>query len=188
MTNISTSATITSDIDFFQSENSTYSTAFRNLQGGIGYKVGITGGSGAGYSQADAIYNLAGYVIPSGSVREYDFKSLPQEAVGSSYVLSMTGIKALVIRNHNTGVNEALRLRATGLGFSGLFHGQAGDVRIEPQGVYMYTNPIFGLSVPSGASFIQIHNIGSGAPSPTPTYNTGIAISIVAVGISGTGG
>ena len=187
MTNISTTATITSDIDFYQSDASTYSNAFRNVQGSIGYKVGVTGGSGAAYSQADAIYNLAGYVIASGANREYDFKSLPQESVGSSYVISMTGLKALIIRNHNTGVNEILRLRATGLGFSGLFHGQAGDARIEPQGVYMYTNPIFGLPIPSGGSWIQIHNVGSGAPTPSPNYNTGIAISIVAVGTSGLG-
>ena len=187
MSDINVSATVTSDIDFFQSETSTYSSAFRNLQGSIGYKVGITGGSGAGWSQADAVYSLAGYVIASGANREYDFKSLSQDAVGSSYVVSMTGLKALVIRNHNTGTNEVLRLRATGLGFSGLFHGQAGDARIEPQGVYMYTNPIYGLAVPSGASWIQIHNVGSGASSPSPNYNTGIAVSIVAVGTSGAG-
>ena len=187
MTDISTTATVTSDIDFFQSESSTYSTAFRNLQGSIGYKIGITGGSGGGYSQADSVYNLAGYVVASGGVREYDFRSLSQDAVGSAYVVSMTGLKALVIRNHNTGVNEVLQLKATGLGFSGLFHGQAGDARIEPQGVYMYTNPIFGLPIPSGGSWIQIHNVGSGAPTPSPNYNTGIAISIVAVGTSGLG-
>ena len=55
MSDINVSATVTSDIDFFQSETSTYSSAFRNLQGSIGYKVGITGGSGAGWSQADAV-------------------------------------------------------------------------------------------------------------------------------------
>ena len=111
MSDINVSATVTSDIDFFQSETSTYSSAFRNLQGSIGYKVGITGGSGAGWSQADAVYSLAGYVIASGANREYDFKSLSQDAVGSSYVVSMTGLKALVIRNHNTGTNEVLRLQ-----------------------------------------------------------------------------
>ena len=185
MSYITTTATVSADIDFVQQGTSTYSRAFTNLQGSIGYSVGITGGSGSADRQTDSIYNLAGYVVPSGETREYDFRSLTQEAFGATYTIALTGLKAMVIRNHNTGVGEILNLKATGLGFSGLFHGQSGNVRIEPGGVYTYTNPYFGLQVPENQSKIQITNIGSG--SGAQNYNTGIAVSIVAAGTSGTG-
>ena len=186
---ITTNCTVSADIDFVQQGTSTYSRAFTNLQGSIGYSVGITGGSGGGDRQADSIYNIAGYVIPSGETREYNFTSLAQEAFGSSYTIAYTGLKSMVIRNHNTGVGEVLHLKATGVsGFSGLFHNGSGDTRIEPGGVYLYTNPYFGIAVPSsGANTLYVTNVGSGAASPSLNYNTGIAISIIAAGTSGTG-
>lgn len=185
MTYITTTATVSSDIDFVQQGTSEYSRAFTNLQGSIGYSVGMVGGSGSGYREIDCIYNLGGYIVPSGETREYDFRSLTQEAFGAYYTIAMTGLKAMVIRNNNTGINEILHLKATGLGFSGLFHGDSGNVRIEPGGVYSYTNPYFGVAVPDNKSKLQITNVGSG--SGAQHYNTGISVSIVAVGISGTG-
>lgn len=190
MTYITTTATVKADIDFLQQASSTYSAAFTNLQGSIGYSVGMTGGSGESVLQSDCIYNLAGYVISSGGTREYDFRSLSQDAFGSDYTMAMTGLKALVIRNHNTGVNEILHLKATGLnGFSGLFHGESGNLRIEPGSVYMYTNPYFGINVSANESKLQITNVGSGGTGDGSTWtgNTGIAISIVAAGTSGIG-
>jgi hypothetical protein len=185
MTYITTTATVSSDIDFVQQGTSEYSRAFTNLQGSVGYSIGMVGGSGAGYRQIDCIYNLGGYVVPSGETREYDFRALYQEAFGSSYTISLTGLKAMIIRNNNTGINEILHLKATGLGFSGLFHGDSGNVRIEPGGVYAYTNPYFGVAVSDNESKLQITNVGSG--SGAENYNTGISISIVAAGTSGTG-
>ena len=189
MVYLTTSATIKADIDFFQQSSSTYASAYTNLQGSIGYSVGVTGGSGFGVSQTDCIYNLAGYIIPSGETREYDFRSLSQDAFGSPYNLSMTGVKAIMIYNHNTGVQEVLHLKATGLGFSGLFHGESGNLRIEPGSIYTYTNPVFGIEVPENKSRLQITNVGSGGTGEglTWTGNTGIAISIVSAGTSGTG-
>jgi len=185
MTYITTTATVSADIDFVQQGTSTYSRAFTNLQGSIGYSVGLIGGSGSGDREIDCIYNLAGYVIPSGETREYNFRSLSQGAFGASYTIALTGMKAMIIRNHNTGIREILHLKATGLGFSGLFHGESGNVRIEPGGAYSYTNPYFGLAVPVNESKLQITNVGSG--SGAQNYNTGIAVSIVAAGTSGLG-
>ena len=195
MTYITTNATVSADIDFVQQGTSTYSRAFTNLQGSIGYSVGITGGSGDGLRQTDSIYNLAGHIIPSGETRQYDLRSLTQEPFGASYTITLTGLKAIVIRNHNTGLNEFLLLKATGTNaFTNLFRGVpddgagSGNIRIEPGGAYLYSNPYYGLPVTSTNRNLYLTNLGSGAAYGSHAfYNTGIAISIVAAGTSGVG-
>jgi len=187
MTSTSTRATLSADIDFFQESVSTYSSSFLNLQGNAGYAVSVTGGSGWYRGQIDSVYNLNGYVIPSGETRDYNFRALSGEAFGAPYSIVMTGLKGLIIRNHNTGINEMLVLKATGTNaFTNLFHGSgSGNIRIEPGGMYMYTNPLYGLAIEDANKTLYITNVGSG--SGAQGSNTGIAISIVAIGTSGTG-
>lgn len=195
MTTIQTTATISADIDFFQQESSSFSNAFLNLQGNLGYSIGVTGGSGFARSQIDSVFSLNGHIIPSGKTLVEDISSLSGEVFGTNYSIPMTGLKSLIIRNHNTGVNEVLLLKATGTnGFTNMFHNQGGgtgNVRIEPGGIYMYTNPLYGVKVTPTNKDLYITNIGSGASygdhGAPPGYNTGIAISIIAVGTTGLG-
>lgn len=192
---ISTSATISADIDFFQQASSVYSNSFLNLQGSLGYSIGVTGGSGFAHSQIDSIYTLNGHVVPSGETYHWDFKALSGEAFGANYSIQMTGLKAIIIRNNNTGINEVLVLKATGTdAFTNLFHSSgSGNLRIDPGGIYMYSNPLYGVEVSSTNKNLYVTNVGSGASygadglvwGAPPGYNTGIAISVIAVGTTG---
>jgi len=189
MASLQSSATISADINFYQEARGAYANTFLNLQGSLGYSMGVSGGSGEGPSQIDCIYSIASYTIPSGDTRQYDFKNLSGEGLASVYAISLTGLKGLVIRNHNTGQNEILLLEATGA--NAFTHLISGNVIIEPGGLYMYSNPLYGAAVTDTNKNLYITNIGSGAAfgahGVPPGYNSGINISIIAVGVSGTG-
>jgi len=187
---VTTTATIKADIVFTQQQTYGFSASNLVLQGSTDYSVSVSSGSGAEVREIDSIFNIGGSTVPSGATGVYDLSSLAQSSFGASYSMTLTGLKALIIRNHATGVNEMLTLKATGTNaFTNLFHGGSGGpvgVKIPPGGAYFYSDPFWGTPVTASNSVLNLINVGSGLGDEN--YNTGIAVSIIIAGTSGTGG
>jgi len=181
---LDTTATLSADISFKQQDLNTNST--NNFQGNVGYSVALASGTGTLPKQIDSVYNLQEYVLASGATGTFNFQSLSQNIFNGTITLPMTGIKSLIIRNHNTGTNEYLLLAATGLqGFTNLFNGETGNVRVHPGGAYFYTDPYNGTAVTSANKYLHVMN--AGPDHGNAAENTGIKITVVAVGITGIG-
>ena len=181
-----TTATMQSDITFNQDTTYDYTDSITNFNGSLGYTIAVS--SGTGTKQIDGVFQDAGRIIGSGEIYEYDLQSLSQYAFGSSYTVSFTGVIGLVIKNENTGVNEILTLAPTGSnGFTNLLHGGTGGpqgIKIAPGSVYNFTDTFYGTPVSATNKRLHITNVGSG--SGAQNYNTGIAVSIIIVGNTGT--
>tara|TARA_R100000995_G_C3446464_1_gene105919 strand:+ start:48 stop:617 length:570 start_codon:yes stop_codon:yes gene_type:complete len=184
-TYVNTTATVRSDIDFNQDTTYQYTDTVASFNGSLGYVIGLS--SGTGTRQIDGVYEDAGRKIGSGNSYEYNLKALQQYSFGTSYNVSLTGIKSLVIRNENTGTNEMVTLAPTGSnGFTNLLHGGTGGpegIKIAPGSVYQFTDTYYGTPVTANNRTLTITNVGSG--SGAQNYNTGIAISIIVVGNTG---
>ena len=177
---VTTTATIKADIVFDQQQSFSQSTSNLVLQGSTDYTVSLSSGSGAEVREIDAIYNLGGSIISSGGTATYDLKSLEQPSFGTNYTISLTGLKGLVIRNHNTGITETLSLKATGTNaFTNLFNGGSGNINIPAGGAYFYSDPFYGTAVTNSNKVLTLTSTGSG---------TGVLVSVIIAGISGTGG
>ena len=185
-----TTATIKADIVFTQQQTYAYSASNLVMQGSTDYSASLVSGSGIQVREIDAIYNIGGLTIASGDTGVYDLRDLQQSSFGANYSLALTGIKGLIIKNHSTGLNEILTLKATGTNaFTNIFHGGSGGpqgVKIGPGGAYFYSDPFWGTPVTSSNSVLNLINVGSG--SGAQNYNTGIPVSIIIAGTTGTGG
>jgi len=177
---VTTTATIKADIIFDQQQSFSQSTSNLVLQGSTDYTVSLSSGSGAEVREIDAIYNLGGSIISSGGTATYDLRALDQPSFGTNYTISLTGLKGLIIRNHNTGITETLSLKATGANaFTNLFNGGSGNVNIPAGGSYFYSDPFYGTAVTASNKVLTLTSTGSG---------TGVLVSVIIAGISGTGG
>ena len=177
---VTTTATIKADIIFDQQQSFSQSTSNLVLQGSTDYTVSLSSGSGAEVREIDSIYNLGGSIISSGGTATYDLKSLEQPSFGTNYTISLTGLKGLIIRNHNTGITETLSLKATGTNaFTNLFNGGSGNVNIPAGGSYFYSDPFYGTAVTDSNKVLTLTSTGSG---------TGVLVSVIIAGTSGTGG
>jgi hypothetical protein len=187
---VTTTATIKADVVFSQQQTYGFSASNLMLQGSTDYSVSLVSGSGIEVREIDSIFNIGGLSIASGATGVYDLRSLSQSSFGTSYSVPLSGLKGLIIRNHATGVNEMLTLKATGTNaFTNLFHGGTGGpvgVKIPPGGAYFYSDPFWGTPVTASNSVLNLINVGSG--SGINNYNTGIQVSIIIAGTSGTGG
>ena len=185
-----TTATIKADIVFTQQQTYAYSPSNLVMQGSTDYSASLVSGSGIQVREIDAIYNIGGLTIPSGDTGVYDLRDLQKSSFGANYSLALTGIKGLIIKNPSTGLNEILTLKATGTNaFTNIFHGGSGGpqgVKIGPGGAYFYSDPFWGTPVTSSNSVLNLINVGSG--SGEENYNTGIPVSIIIAGTTGTGG
>ena len=182
-----TTATVSTDIVFQQQD--TFSNSFDNRQGSLGYSIGLTSGTGApaasgGASTIDSVYSLADYVLSSGQTLKIDFTSLSQTVWGSSFSINMTGIKSLGVYNQSTGLGYEVLLRASGSNaLTEPFNGGSGNIYVKPDSTYIYSDPYFGIKVDSSNKFLYIFNEG-GVPVSGPA-NTGVKISVIAVGVTG---
>tara|TARA_R110000824_G_scaffold60876_5_gene162540 strand:+ start:65 stop:640 length:576 start_codon:yes stop_codon:yes gene_type:complete len=190
MPETTTTATIRADVVFSQQQSFGASASNIVMQGSTDYSVPLNSGSGKEVREIDSIFNVGNFIIASGETESYDLSSLTQSAFGSNYSISLTGLKGLVIRNHATGVNEMLTLKATGANaFTSIFNGGSGGpegIKISPGGAYFYSDPYWGTPVTASNKILNLTNVGSG--SGVNNYNTGLLVSIVIAGTSGTGG
>ena len=189
-TTTTTTATIKADIVFSQQQSFGGSASNIVMQGATDYSISVSSGSGNEVREIDSIFNLGGITIASGETRSYNLNGLDQASFGANYTIALTGLKSLVIRNHSTGVNEMLTLKATGTSaFTNMFHGGSGGpegIKISPGGAYFYSDPYWGTPVTASNKILNLTNVGSG--SGINNYNTGIQVSIIIAGTSGTGG
>jgi hypothetical protein len=164
-TTTTTTATIKADIVFSQQQSFGGSASNIVMQGATDYSVSVSSGSGNEVREIDSIFNLGGITIASGETRSYNLNSLDQASFGAN--LKATGTSA----------------------FTNMFHGGSGGpegIKISPGGAYFYSDPYWGTPVTTSNKILNLTNVGSG--SGINNYNTGIQVSIIIAGTSGTGG
>lgn len=181
---LNTTATVSADIVFQQQDTDPKSTT--NFQGSIGYSESLVSGTGVDVKQIDSVYNLQDYIIPSGGTGTFNFKDLQQSIFNTSITIPMTGLKSLVISNKNTGIAEYLLINTTGSNaFTNLFNGGTGNVKVNAGGAFVYADPLWGSAVTASNKYLYVVNAGK--EHGNDTANTGIKVSVVAVGITGLG-
>ena len=154
----------------------------------------LTLGAGTSTGQINSAVRYTGY-LPSGSELALSFTGFPKSILGGVYNVNFTDLKGLVIENQWNGkdgeiggafaITETsdiayLTIMAPGTsGFTGLFNGSEGGVRISPQSTWMF-NDRFGIDVGDGMlgttnDILVIRD----------TSGSGVPVSVIAVGVTG---
>ena len=170
-------ASATPDLNItFTLEQSTVNIAATEIAR-AGYSA-LTFGNGTGMGQINMAVKQSGY-LPSGQTQSVDMSSFPKRLFNTSFNLDFTSgnVKGFIITNTNaaptglsgTGMIDTstvpyINILATGTdGFSGLFNGGSGNVKIRPQSTWGLTN-IVGIVPTSTNKTISIRDSGSGVP------------------------
>jgi hypothetical protein len=188
-TNSTVTATLSSDISYFFVDSSAGSSI--NETASLGY--GLTLDAGTGTGQINAAVRYTGY-LPSGGSTDLSFIAFPKPILGGSYNVNFIDIKGLIVENQWNGSGAIggvfditspseiayLTLQAPGAsGFTGLFNGTDGQVRLSPQSTWIF-NDRLGVS-PQDAMLGTTNHILALVDSS----NSGIPVSVIAVGVTG---
>ena len=173
MGTLNTTATIKSEIMFQQID--TEANSVDNRQGSLGQTFSLSSGTGNG--TINAVYNVQDAVLSGiGSTWEIDFSAASQPIVLSSFGIGFNKINGLAIYNKETESGKSLFVRATGTdAFQEPFNGQSGNLKINPKGVFLYSDSLVGATVDSSNKNFQIVNNHAGSTTFT----------VIAVGVSG---
>ena len=188
-TNSTVTATVTSDIAYSFIDSSAGSSV--NETSSLGYA--LTLGTGISTGQINAAVRYTGY-LPSGGTTHLSFTGFPKPILGGSYNVNFTDVKGVVIQNQWNGSGAiggefaittpvdiaylTIGAPATS-GFTGLFNGLDGQVRISPQSTWIF-NDRFGIDPQNGTPGTTNHIL-----SLQDTSGSGIPVSVIAVGVTG---
>jgi hypothetical protein len=96
---------------------------------------------GSGNFQINAAVKQTGLLASSGSVM-IDLTALSYTTLGTTKIVSMTGIKNVTFTNNATVSGYDLQIRATGTGaMTDIFNGGSGYMVIKPYSSFTYNNP-----------------------------------------------
>jgi hypothetical protein len=179
-------ATLSSDIAFFFTDTSAGASV--NQTASLGYSLALSAGTSTG--QINAAVRYTGY-LPSGGMTYLNVKSFPKPILGGIYTVNFTDVKGVIIENQWNGagaIGDAFAItKASEIayltvaapstsGFTGLFNGTNGMVRLSPQSTWIF-NDRFGVS-PGGMAENQIISLED-------TSGSGIPVSVIVVGVTG---
>lgn len=176
----SVTATVTSDCSYSFLDTNTNSNL--NETSSLGHSMALSAGTGTG--EINAAVRITGS-LPAGGETIFSFNSLAKELFGSSSTVNFSNVKAVLIKNGWNGPGDAgisdlnevanMHVRATGAnGFSGLFNGQSGNLKVSPNSTFSFIEK-FGEAV----SLTQ-HEV-----SLVDTDGSGVSYMLIAVGVSG---
>ena len=136
--------------------------------------LGFTLSSGTGTKQVNGIWH-ADNILSSGGVDSFDLTAMTRNVLGGAYNVNFTNVKAIIIKNRQTGIGFDINLQATGANaFGNPFGFATGQFDICPSSALMRMNTYDGWNVGSGNSQFYIHDGGSGC-----------AYSIAVIGVTG---
>jgi hypothetical protein len=182
-------AVLSSDIAYAFVDSVAGSTV--NETSSLGYTLSMSAGTETG--QINAAVRYTGY-LPVGGQLGISFTGFPKPILGGTYNVNFIDVKGIVVENQWNGLgpiggtggitetNEIayLTISAPGTsGFTGLFNGTDGQVRVSPACTWMF-NDRFGVS-PSTAMLGTTND----ALVLEDTSGSGIPISVIAVGVTG---
>ena len=188
-TNSTVTATVGSDISYSFIDSSAGSSV--NETASLGYALIL--GTGISTGQINAAVRYTGY-LPSGGTTELSFTGFPKPLLGGVYDVNFTDVKGVVVENQWNGtgaigtpfdINEPshiayLTVQAVGSsGFTGLFNGTDGQVRVSPQSTWMF-NDRFGVSPADAMAGTTNHILAL-----VDTSGSGVPVSVIAVGVTG---
>ena len=189
-TNSTVTATLSSDISYSFIDTSAGSSV--NETSSLGYA--LTLGTGISTGQINAAVRYTG-LLPPGGITYLDFTAFPKPILGGIYDVNFTDVKGVVVENQWNGtgaigaafdINETshiayLTISAPGTsGFTGLFNGTVGSVRISPQSTWLYNDRFGGASPPSAALGTTNRILGI-----EDTSGSGVPVSVIVVGVTG---
>jgi len=177
---ISVTATVTSDCSYTFLDSNTNSNL--NETSSLGHSLALAAGTGTGEINAAVRFTGA---LPAAGETILSFNSLSKEAFGGTSTVDFSNVKAVLIKNGwngpgDSGISDSnqianMHVRATGAnGFSGLFNGQSGNLKIAPNSTFSFIER-FGETV--SASEYEI--------SLVDTDGSGVPFTFIAVGVSG---
>ena len=179
-------ATLSSDIAFFFTDTS--SNASVNQTSSLGYSLALTAGTSTG--QINAAVRYTGY-LPASNTTYLNVTNFPKPILGGIYNVNFTDVKGVIVENQWNGagaIGDALAITETNeiaymtisapatSGFTGLFNGTAGNVRLSPQSTWIF-NDRFGVS-PGAMGGNQLIAL-------TDTSGSGVPVSVIVVGVTG---
>jgi len=182
-------ATLSSDIGYIFID-STAGLAV-NETSSLGYSLSLAAGTSTG--QINAAVRYTGY-LPVGGQLALTFTGFPKPVLGGVYNVNFIDVKGVVIENQWNGageIGEAFAITETNeiayltiaapatSGFTGLFNGTNGMVRISPQSTWIF-NDRFGVS-PSNSEPGTTNDV----LILEDTSGSGIPVSVIAVGVTG---
>lgn len=188
-TNSTVTATLSSDIAYSFIDSSAGSTI--NETSSLGYALTLEAGTSTG--QINAAVRYTGF-LPSGGFTMLSFTGFPKPILGGSYNVNFTDVKGVVIENQWNGSGSIggefnitrpdevayMTIGAPGAsGFTGLFNGTDGQVRLSPQSTWIFNDKL-GVS-PQDAMLGTTNDI----LSLQDTSGSGVPVSVIAVGVTG---
>ena len=136
--------------------------------------LGFTLSSGTGTKQVNGVWH-ANKTLSSGGKDTYDLTALAREVLGGTYNVNFTNVKAIIVKNRETGVGFDINFQATGTdNFGNPFGFSTGQFDICPSSALMRMNTYDGWTVASGNNLFYIQDGGSGC-----------AYSIAVIGVTG---
>tara|TARA_R110000824_G_scaffold10866_1_gene47509 strand:+ start:10825 stop:11403 length:579 start_codon:yes stop_codon:yes gene_type:complete len=184
-------AVLSSDIAYSFIDSVAGSTV--NETSSLGYTLSMSAGTGTG--QINAAVRYTGY-LPSGGQLGLSFTGFPKTILGGTYSLNFTDVKGIVVENQWNGTGSDVIGGTGGVtetrdiayltvyapdtsGFTGLFNGSNGAVRVNPACTWMF-NDRFGVS--SSTAMLGTTN---DALVLEDTSGSGVPVSVIAVGVTG---
>jgi hypothetical protein len=188
-TTSSVTASLSSDIGYTFIDSTAGASV--NEVSSLGYSLGLSAGTSTG--QINAAVRYTGF-LPAGGVTYLDFTGFQKPLLGGVYSVNFTDVKGVVVENQWNGagaiggtfaIAETSQIAYLTIGapstsgFTGLFNGGDGQVRISPQSTWMF-NDRFGVSPTSSApgttnTILSLHD----------TSGSGIPVSVIVVGVTG---
>ena len=183
-------ATLSSDLAyvFTDSQAGASTTEISSL----GYS--LTLGTGISTGQINAAVRYTGH-LPAGGITYLDFTAFPKPILGGVYDVNFTDVKGVVVENQWNGTGtiggEFAVTRPSDIchltiatpaasGFTGLFNGTVGTVRVAPGCTWLYNNR-FGEAQPGVSTPGTSNNI----LAIEDVSGSGVPVSIVVVGVTG---
>lgn len=132
--------------------------------------------SGIGIGQVNAVWHATG-ILNVGEQKQFDLFALPRNIFGSVINTNLSGgsVKAIIVENLNTGVNQNIVFNNSGTaGFTAPF--QTGNVylNIAPESTFAISNK-FGYPVSTGQRYFYLKDIN---------YSGSIQYEIAIIGVA----